>query len=325
MATCSVGGRQGSAQITSSTAISPVSPFYFTESLSVLRCYIPLLRAKEDVDDPLHDVAAQFLDKVLQDPAAFVRTLAKEYVQCTQKELPLEVLRDMSIATMWSKQHALEQLVMLEVLFRLAWNLVPASGPVVVQLVQTAYETDLGQNQLYVSLLLQDEGAEILQDVECVWLVLLVEAFNLEKVLEDDTLKLVAFHQDASTILSASQQLALVHNLVVCANDPRYGPITLAWACVLFRPHTAAEEQDAIPENYEAFIHRIAFVPESDPPMPLYHHILMWALHSDVDVLRRLETLLNQLGARVTSLAWISGSALTEPNAIAFRAIVEGT
>ncbi|KZV81789.1 hypothetical protein EXIGLDRAFT_364554 [Exidia glandulosa HHB12029] len=64
MATCSVGGRQGSAQTTSSTAISPISPFYFTESLSVLRCYIPLLRAKEDADDPLHDVAAQFLDKV---------------------------------------------------------------------------------------------------------------------------------------------------------------------------------------------------------------------------------------------------------------------
>ncbi|KZW01729.1 hypothetical protein EXIGLDRAFT_48290 [Exidia glandulosa HHB12029] len=35
-----------------------ISSFYFTERLSVLRCYIPLVRAKENVDDPLHDVAS---------------------------------------------------------------------------------------------------------------------------------------------------------------------------------------------------------------------------------------------------------------------------
>ncbi|KZW01730.1 hypothetical protein EXIGLDRAFT_48266 [Exidia glandulosa HHB12029] len=137
---------------------------------------------------------------------------------------------------------------MLEVLFWLAWDLVPGSGPVAVQPVKTPYETDLGRK-----LLLEDEGAQIPQDVESVRLVLLVEAFNLEKVLEDDTFELVAFPQDASTILSAPQQLTLVHDLVVCANDPRYSPITLAWACVLFRPHPAAEEQDAIPENYPSY------------------------------------------------------------------------
>ncbi|KZV81786.1 hypothetical protein EXIGLDRAFT_364446 [Exidia glandulosa HHB12029] len=58
--------------------------------------------------------------------------------------------------------------------------------------------------------------------------------------------------------------------------------------------------------------------------MPLYQHMPMWALHPDVDVLRRLETLLTNSVLFVTFLAWSSGSALTEPNAIAFRAIVKG-
>ncbi|KZW01734.1 hypothetical protein EXIGLDRAFT_760633 [Exidia glandulosa HHB12029] len=232
-----------------------ISQFYFTERLSVLRSYIPLLRAKEN-------------------------------------ELPPEILRDMPMTTMWAKQFAREQFAMLEVLFWLVWDLVPASGPVVVQLVKAAYETDLGRNQL------EDEGAHILQDIESVCLVLLVETFKLEK-------------------------LALVHDLVVGANDPRYSPITLASACVIFRLHTAAEMQDAMPENYEAFCHRIAFVPDSDPPMPLYQHMLMRAPRPDVDVLRRLETLLTNSALFVTSLAWSSGFALTEPNAIAFPAIVK--
>ncbi|KZV81783.1 hypothetical protein EXIGLDRAFT_779335 [Exidia glandulosa HHB12029] len=195
---------------------------------SVLRCYIPLLRAPENVDNPLHDLAAQFLGERLPYPAVFVSTLAKEYVRRQQQELLPEIVREMPIAIMWALQLAREQLAMLEVLFWLAGNLVPASGPVVVQLVKTPYETDLGRK-----LLLEDEGAQILQDAESVWLVLLVEAFDVEKVLEDDTFELVAFPQDVSTILSSSRQLALVHDFVVGAHDPRYSPITLAWACVL--------------------------------------------------------------------------------------------
>ncbi|KZV81794.1 hypothetical protein EXIGLDRAFT_779341 [Exidia glandulosa HHB12029] len=198
------------------------------------------------------------------------RTLAKEYVQCTQKELPLEVLRDMSTATMWSELAA--------------------------RLVKTAHQTDLGRK-----LLLEDEGAQILQDTESVWLVLLVEAFDLEKVLEDDTFELVAFPQDLSTILSSSRQLALC--------------MTLSSAHTI---RATAPSRSPGPA-----VHRIAFVPESDPPMPLYQHMPMWALHTDVDVLRRLETLLTNSALFVTFLAWSSGSALTEPNAIAFRAIVK--
>lgn len=302
-----------------------ISPFYFTERLSVLRCLIPLLRAKENVADPLHDVASNFLDTVLKDPAAFVGTLVKELVRRTQQQLPPEIMRDMPVATAWAKQLAREQLAILEVVFWLIWDLVPASGPVVLQIYKAAYETDLGRSQQYASLLLEDEGAQILHDIECLWLVLLAEALNLDRVLDDDAFELVAFPQDQTTVLASPQQLGQVHDLVLGANDPRYSPITLAWSCVLFRLHTAAEAQDAVPQNYEDIVHRISLVPESDPPLPLYQHMLMWALHPEVDVLRRLEALLTKSALFVTAVAWSSGSGFTEPNAIAFRAIVKGS
>lgn len=304
--------------------VQAITPFYFTERLSLIRCYIPLLRAKENVGDPLHAIATKFLARVLKEPDDFASTLIKDYLRRMQQELPPEIARDIPLATVWAKQLAREQLAMLEVVFWLMWDLVPTAGSIVLEIFKAAYETDLGRKQKYSTLLLEDEGVQLLNDIESIWLVLLTEALNLDHVLDDETFELLELPQDNRTVLASPRHLVQIHELVVGTNNPRYSTVTLAWACILFRLHSSAEAQDEIPRNYEDIVNCTSVVPESDPPTPLYQYILMWALHTDVDALRHIEMLLTKSALFVTSVAWSTGSAITDPNAIAFRAVIKG-
>ncbi|KAH7107260.1 hypothetical protein BKA62DRAFT_682861 [Auriculariales sp. MPI-PUGE-AT-0066] len=302
-----------------------IAEFYFTERLSVVRCFIPLLSARENAQHPLQNVSESFLKDVITNPAAFIDTLLTEYARRAKQELTPEILRAASVATAWAKQLAREQLAMVEVVFWLLWDLVPSTSLTAVQIFKAAYDSDLGKKQLYSAMLLEDEGRQILNDLECMWTVVLIESLNLEQVLDDDA-DISLASATSPILMAAPQQLVVIQQLVFSATqtDARYGPIVLAWCTILYRVRTMLDSLDSVPDVYERFVHLTGALPGSDPPVPMYQHLLMWTLCAEVDVLGRLKDMLTNAPLFVTSVAWCTGSSLTDPNAIAFRAVVKG-
>ncbi|KAJ7837373.1 hypothetical protein B0H14DRAFT_3109748 [Mycena olivaceomarginata] len=113
-----------------------ITPFYFSERLSVLRALLPLFRAKGDQDDPLCEFASTFIPTLIPDGPKFVELLLADT----------------------------EQLVLLEVLFATMWDYVKCDGAIVTKIFEAAYDTKLGSAQLNAPLLLDDEALEIIAD-----------------------------------------------------------------------------------------------------------------------------------------------------------------
>jgi nuclear pore complex protein Nup188 len=97
--------------------LEAITPFYFSERLSIIRVLIPLFRANENTADPLHGVADAILPKLLPDGRTFAESLITEYVRKTQEGLPEGINDDPRQASRWVKQNNKEQLVLLEALF----------------------------------------------------------------------------------------------------------------------------------------------------------------------------------------------------------------
>jgi len=305
--------------------VEGITPFYYSERLSLFRVLIPLFRAKENVADPIYDIAADFLPKLLPDGQKFAESLIGEYLSKTMEKLPDSMSEDPRIASRWAKQNSKEQLVLLEVLFWTMWGFVPCSGPLVEKIFEAAYSTNLGSSQSNATLLLDEEGVQIQQDCAAFWVLITIEVLELETIGEPDAVEIVADPVRKDIYTASPECLTRIHEIVTTHMGSQYSCTYLAWAFVLSRLAATATEQKEVPDSYRPFfesIHDSGAYPKGREPA----HVLMSraCLEPEVGLFRLLETFLTSSPLFVTAAAWKKGSSVTDPNAIAFRSVLKG-
>ncbi|KAG2099322.1 nucleoporin subcomplex protein binding to Pom34-domain-containing protein [Suillus cothurnatus] len=305
--------------------IVAITPFYYSERLFVLRILIPLFRAHENTGDSIHAVATKCLPKILQDGHQFALDLITEYLHKTEMDIPDVLHADARIASRWAKQNMKEQLVVLEVLFWTVWGYVPCDGPLVVRIFEAAYNTNLGSSQKNSTLLLDDEGNQLQHDCAALWILVTVEVLELERVAEDGGLEISATPSDKTFYPSSPESLRRIHEIVTSNLSSQHACTHLAWAFVLSRLTSKAGQLKEIPESYRGFLDSLHphhnRSKEREPS-----HVLMAraAFSQEAGLFKLLLTLLTTSPLFVTSVAWKTGSTVTDPNAIAFRSVLKG-
>ncbi|EIW76402.1 hypothetical protein CONPUDRAFT_168949 [Coniophora puteana RWD-64-598 SS2] len=313
--------------------LSAIGPFYYAERLAALRTLIPLFRAHENPADPAHPPAASALARILApDGPAFVEALVSAYTAKTHAAVPAAFASDPRAAARWARQNVREQLGLLEVLFWALWASVPCTGALVVRVFETAYASALGARQRNATLLLDPEGAQLQRDAAALWVLVTVEVLELERVAGREDVDVAETPRDERIYTSDPGALERVHELVTdpANGDAQFACTYLAWAFVLSRLGAMAEEAKSVPSAYRAFFEKV---------MPHQHHhqggrakereplhVLMarTVVQADAGLFQLLLTLLTASPLFVTTVAWKTGSTVTDPNAVAYRSVLKG-
>ena len=308
--------------------VDAITPFYFSERLHLLRCFIPLFRAEQAAADRMHDVADTVLPKVVPDGAQFASALLAEYTAKTHAPVPPGARDDPRAAAQWAKQNAKEQLALLEVLFWTMWGHAPCSGELVARVYEAAYATQLGSAQQNATLLLDEESAQVLQDCAAMWILVTVEVLELERAAEPDALEIAAAPKDKDIYWSSPAHLKQVHQTVVSQGNSNFACTYVAWTCILSRLSKVALGLKELPEAYRSFFDSL--MPDgsgmhSKDPTQACALMANIGLSSDAGLFRLMLTLLTSSPLFVTSAAWRTGSTVTDPNAVAYRSVLKGT
>lgn len=281
-------------------------PFYFEERLSILRCIIPLLRAHDDPQSSIYELSKDNLTRIMPKPRQFALTFTTQYLRRTKQSLPESIMRDPRTASRYAKQSVKEQLVMLEVLFWIVSEFNLHDGPFSQEVFKAGYETDLGTHQENSSLLLDQEGVQLLRDMENLWTLVLVELLQVDHLLTRDPTETTA---DTTLIIASPEHLMSIQDLVHSSATPRYGCILLAWACVLahladFDPKERRDYENISPAAQERF-----------------RQISTYILQPDFNFFQHINATLTTSPLFVTSAALSTGSPITYPNTAEFRFI----
>ncbi|KAF7302838.1 hypothetical protein MKEN_01245900 [Mycena kentingensis (nom. inval.)] len=296
-----------------------ITPFVFSERLAVLRVLLPLFRAKGDLADPLNEFATEVIPKIIPDGPKFAELVLAEVARKTRTRVP-ESVKNPRAAAREAKQACAEQLVLLEVLFATMWDHVSCDGAMVSLIYETAYETGIGNAQENAALLLDAEAKQLLQDIATMWTVIMVEALELEALADPNTtVEISAAPRDPSVYTASPRSLQRIHELVTTNDDGQYVVVYIAWAFVLSRLASAADALDEIPDAYKMFFK--AIVKDREPA-----HAVMTraALVPAAGLFGLLFSFLTDSPLFVASVAWKRASAVTDPNATAYRSVIKG-
>lgn len=305
-----------------------ITPFYFSERLSVLRVLLPLLRATGDATDPLCEFASTFIPTLIPDGPQFAELLVAEYTRKTRARVSQTMDKNPREAARWAKQNSAEQLILLEVLFATMWDYVKCDGPIVSHIFEAAYGTSLGSSQLNASLLLDEEALQLGQDIAAIWILIMLEVLELETLADPSgsiELSNNPTHKDVYTASPAT--LKVIHDLVTSHSDSQYSCVYIAWAFVLSRLAAAVAELDTIPDTYRPFFESIlphlnrAYSKDREPT-----HVVMsrTCLSPNVGLFGLMLSLLTNTPLFVASVAWKRASPVTDPNATAYRSVFKG-
>jgi nuclear pore complex protein Nup188 len=309
--------------------VEAITPFYFSERLFILRVLIPLFRAKENPTDPVHDIATDILPEMLPDGRTFAESVTTEYLRKTEERIPKNITGDLRSASRWAKQNYKEQLVMLEVLFWTMWGYVSCDGPIVARIFEAAYQTSFGSIQHNSNMLLDEEAHQLQQDNGALWLLVTIEVLELERIGEAGGLDISANSSDNAFYTSSPESLKKIHALVTSNRGSQFACTYLAWAFVISRLVEAAKGLREIPDGYREFFdtvlpnqrHSSSYSTDREPA-----HVIMsrTVLDPQAGLFRLMMMLLTSTPLFVTAIAWKTGSAVTDPNAIAFRSVLKG-
>jgi nuclear pore complex protein Nup188 len=303
--------------------VKDITDFYCQERIHVLRVLISLFHAHSAANHVAHSLAKKILPKILPDAQAFAKILIKEYVSKTQQALPTYATSDPKTASLWAKQIGKEQLVMLEVLFWTMFDIAYCDGPLVVQIYETAYETNLGSVQQNSMGLLDEEGVQLQQDITALWIVIMVEVLCLEDIA--DHVEVSDSPQNENIYTACPKSLKRIHKLVISHSDSQYACTYLAWAFVLSRLTASVTEQKALPESYRPFFEPLLpHLNRSKQREPTHVLMTRTCLAPEAGLFSMLLALLRTSPLFVTSVAWRTGSSVTDPNTTSFRAVLKG-
>jgi nuclear pore complex protein Nup188 len=307
--------------------LEAITPFYFSERLYLLRVFIPLFRANAGGAEPVSEVAAEVLPEIIPEGKAFARALIAEYTQKSEARIPSNFDMDPRKAMQWAKQNVKEQLVVLEVLFWTMWGYAPCDGPLVAHIYETTYKTNMGTKQENSTCLLDEEGAQLQQDMVALWILISVEVLELERVAEPGGIEVSADPEDKDIYWSSPESMEKIHGIITSHTDSRFACQYIAWASVLSRLVEVCTNLRELPDSYRKFFETIV------PPMDRSYsrgrdstHVLMSrvALSPDAGLFPLMLALLTNSPVFVTSVAWKTGSCVTDPNAVAYRSVLKG-
>ncbi|EKM59899.1 uncharacterized protein PHACADRAFT_138237 [Phanerochaete carnosa HHB-10118-sp] len=306
--------------------LDAITPFYYSERLYVLRILIPLFRASAGGVQPVSDIAADLLPAVIPDGKAFATSLLAEYISKLKARLPSNFDADPRKAVSWAKQNVKEQLVVQEVLFWTVWDYAPCDGQLVARIYETSYQTNLGSHQENSTLLLDEEGAQLQQDMAALWILISVEVLELERAADPGGIEVSHTPADKEIYWSSPESLERIHKLVTSHPDSQFACQYIAWAFVLSRIVEVCTNLKELPSSYSKFFDSImptdrSYTRGHDPA-----HVLMSraALGQDAGLFQLMLTLLTNSPVFVTSMAWRTASSVTDPNAVAYRSVLKG-
>ena len=305
--------------------VDAISAFFSSEYLHTFRVLIPLFRIRENADEPFHDVAFDILPTIIPDGPQFAQSIVSEYLRRTQAKLPEKYHQDPKGATLWAKQNLREELVLLEVLFWTMWGYVSCTGPLVEAIFEAAYRTNLGSSQANSNLLLDDESRQLQQDCAAIWILITVEILELEGA---DNIELSDTPERVDVYYSSPETLKRLHDLVTSHPDSQYSCTFLAWTHVISRLYAKSAQMPTVPTSYQSFFDYI------NPPVGRSYtkeresipaQMAKACLDPEVGLFGLLESLLTNSPLFVTTVAWRTGSSVTDPNAIAYRSVLKGS
>jgi nuclear pore complex protein Nup188 len=307
--------------------VDAFSLFYHSERRCLARLLVPIFRAQEHQPSFFHAQAAKILPQIIHDGPAFVREVVAHYVEKTRAPLDEASSNDPRLASRWAKENLRDQLVLLEVMFWAMWSFVPRQGPIVVQIYETAYETNLGSVQHNATLLLDEEGARLQQDCAAVWLLLLTEVLELETFSDNGNPEISGPPSTEGMYTSHPDSLQRIHQLVTSHGDSNYAPVYLSWTLMVARLETAVSALDECPPAYRSFFDALdvhSGRPYSKNRASVHTLMLQRVLDPSVGLFSLLLSLLTTTPLFVTSIAWKTDSSISEPNAVAYRSVVKG-
>lgn len=306
-----------------------IIPFYYGERIALYRLWAPLLRGFNEDTYPTHEVATEILPALAPDGPKFAEMLIKEYERKTQETPPANLADDPRGSARWAKQNAREQLVILEALFWALFGYVPSSGATIVQLFEAAYTTELGAHQASGSYLLDAEGTQLQQDTAAVWIVVMLEVLELERIAEPGHVRISDAPVPGRDPLytDSPEHLARLHELVLEHPHSQYACVYLAWAFVLQRLTAVKAQTKDVPVAYQAFFRTLP--PKADRSYAIdadsvHRFMARRCLEPEAALFGLMHGLLTQSPLFVTSIAWKTGSSLTNPNDLAYRSVLKG-
>ncbi|KAH9972952.1 hypothetical protein BGW80DRAFT_1437328 [Lactifluus volemus] len=300
--------------------VDAFSLFYHSERRCLARLLVPIFRAQEHQPSFFHAQAAKILPQIIPDGPAFVRNVVAHYVEKTRTPLDEASSNDPRLASRWAKENLRDQLVLLEVMFWAMWSFVPRQGPIVVQIYETAYETNLGSVQHNATLLLDEEGARLQQDCAAVWLLLLIEVLELETFSDNGNPEISGSPSTEGMYTSHPDSLQRIHQLVTSHGDSNYAPVYLSWTLMVARLETAVSALDECPSAYRSFFDSLdvhSGRPYSKNRSSVHTLMLQRVLDPSVGLFSLLLSLL-------TTTPLFTDSSISEPNAVAYRSVVKG-
>ncbi|KIY52286.1 hypothetical protein FISHEDRAFT_69977 [Fistulina hepatica ATCC 64428] len=305
-----------------------ITPYYYAERLHLYRVVVDLFRAlqKENMGqkDFVVDLAREFIPQVMPDGPKFVETILRECSRKCEAPIPSSMVEKSELSSTWAKQNVNEQLALLELLLWIMWDDVPSSGPMVLKIFETAYATDFGGSQRNETHLLNEEGRQAREDMTALWILITVEVLQLEE-LYTQGIDMTAPPTESSLYTSSPDVLSKIHGLIMSHSDRKYVCTYLAWAYVLSRLETATTSLKEVPQRYAMFFLTLSSnaLLQKDRE-PIHKQMVHACLHPDAALLPNLLSMLTNTTVFMTSKAWRTGSALTESNVDAFRAIIKG-
>ncbi|KAF9498863.1 hypothetical protein BDN71DRAFT_1384838 [Pleurotus eryngii] len=294
--------------------LEAITPFYFEQRLHILRVLIPLLRGDEN----------EILQKIIPDPRQFVSSLIAEYVRKSKEGASSD---DPRTASKWAKQNLKEQLILLEVLFATMWGYVACSGPLVVEIYEAAYSTNLGAVQQNSTLLLDEEGLQLQQDCAALWILITVEVLELETLSEPEAVQISNEPANKDLYIADSESLKRIHELVISNAHSHYACAYLGWAFVLSRLRAAASGLKEMPPNFHSFFESLDGQPGrsySKDREPIDQLMVQTCLDPGVGLFGLIHSLLTYSPLFVTAISYKTGSTVTDPNGLAFRSVLKG-
>lgn len=298
--------------------VEAIVPFYFSERLHVLRVLLPLLRARESPSDLFHDFSKSIIPKLLPNGHDFVSSLITHYLQQIKEPLPEKYAHSPKLAGRWAKQASKEQLVLLEVLFWLMWGYVPCSGLLVRTILSAAYQSNLGSALAHNTLLLDEEGLQLQQDIAGMWILITIEVLELETIAEPATIEISDDPSGQGIYTSSPTTLTAIHDMVSSNHDTQFTCTYLAWTFVVFRLTASVVPMQTVPAAYQSFVSTIM------GREPIHLNMIKLCLEPNRGLFKLLSTLLTTSPLFVTAAAWRTGSTVTDPNAVAFRSVLKG-
>ncbi|QRV72805.1 nucleoporin [Ceratobasidium sp. AG-Ba] len=282
--------------------------YYFQQRIHALRVFLPILAASGDPQHPFHVVATDTKQSIMPEDGTFALGLVEQLERRSRQTLPPSVTSEPHAASRWARQSCREQICALEILFGILWELDNCHPNLVVRFFEVLFSTDCGQGQANSNYLMDEEGRQLLVDLESLWVLVGLQVLALGRISEGATV--------GKTLMADPTALLGLHNLIVGSFrlKPRYAPLLMAWGVLLWHLNTTKDLEG--PSSSFSTFYEVVEPPA--PTSPFYQQCAEIALSSDAGLLVYLSQLLDS-PVLSSAAAASKSSGVTTPNAYTYR------